>query len=160
MAILAQVTHRTRGRLRLRIPEKRRDLPFFLALYEELRQAPHIGEVVMNPLTGSVLLRFDEANRAVIADSLEQSHLIAVIEVPSPGRIPARAGLTEGGERDAQLARRATDLRAALFLVMLGLSVHQILRGHFFAPVLTLLLYGVDLAAGYRREKQAAPVSA
>jgi hypothetical protein len=154
MAVIAQVAHRIRGRLRLRIPEKRKDLSFFLTLYEELRSAPAVGEVTMNPLTGSVLLHFEERDRDAVTDALRASQLIAVTQPSPTAKALARIRGEESEGTAALVPRRATDARSLLFLVMLGLSLHQLLRGHLLAPALTLLLYGADLVTSYQREKQ------
>lgn len=153
MAMVAEVAHHTRGRLRLRISERRKDLPFFLALYEELRRIPTLGEVTMNPLTGSVLLQFDEANRSAVIEALSTSRLIAVSQTPLAASAP-RVPVDTGDAMEALLARRTTDVRTLVFLIIAALSVHQLLKGQLLAPILTLVLYGLDLATTYRMEKQ------
>jgi hypothetical protein len=35
---------------------------------------------------------------------------------------------------------------------MLGLSVRQLLKGHLLGPLLTLTLYGLDFANGFRKQ--------
>ncbi len=65
----------------------------------------------------------------------------------------------EGNQKHAE--RRSfhiaiNDMRALMFLIMLGLSIQQLIKGHFLAPALTLLLYVADLLAGLRLEQDAA----
>ena len=151
----AQIVHQTRGRLRLRIPEKRKDLPYFVGLYEQLQQTPAVEEITMNPLTGSVLLQFDAGRRNTLIGALADSRLIELGAIPASGIPPADGSRRNKGQLDRSLPgqiRSATDARTVLFLIVLGLSIHQLLKGQILAPALTLLMYGADLAVGRKRE--------
>jgi hypothetical protein len=47
-------------------------------------------------------------------------------------------------------------MRILIFVIMLALSVQQLLKGQFLVPILTMVLYVVDLAAGLQLEREAA----
>jgi len=51
----ARVCHLTTGRLRLRVPEKRRDNAFFRTVEQRLAGWDNVDRVEVNPLTASVL---------------------------------------------------------------------------------------------------------
>lgn len=141
-----RVAHRSAGRLRLRLPRRRHDLPFFLTLYEELNKQPEIDQVTMNPTTGSLLVWFDPAQEDALFDALTRGGLLQL----------------EEGDLHPEHAERhvfhvsLNDMRILVFLIMVILSVHQLFRGQLLAPALTMLLYLVDLAVGMRLERDAA----
>ncbi|WP_295881969.1 hypothetical protein [uncultured Thiohalocapsa sp.] len=145
-AAAARIAHRSSGRLRLRLPQRRHDLPFFLALYEALSAAPEIDEVTINPATGSVLLWFDPVHEAALPSALSRTGLLLLDEDQLH---------PEHAERHL-FHVSLNDMRIVVFLIMTTLSIHQLLKGQLLAPALTMLLYVVDLAVGMRLERDAA----
>jgi hypothetical protein len=144
MAPTAYLVHRSRGRIRLRVPSRRRDLDYFLALYEQLRHEPAIDEVTMNPVTAGVLVLFDESRADDLPTALERSGLLALereeddalaVAAPSPHHVTLN------------------DMRTIVFLIMTALSIQQLLKGQLLAPVVTMALYLVDWVAGMRIER-------
>jgi hypothetical protein len=142
----ARIAHRSTGRLRLRLPHRRRDLPFFLRLYEDLRHQPEIDEVTINPGTGSVLVWFDPHHTDALPDALTRGGLLHLRE----------ADLHPDHVERHHFHMSLNDMRIIVFLIMTGLSVHQLLKGQLLAPALTMLLYVIDLAVGMRLERDAA----
>ena len=63
----ARVVHSTIGRLRVRIPDKKRDSSYFSLIKERLADCPGIESVEVNPLTGGALVIHD-TDPAAIAD--------------------------------------------------------------------------------------------
>lgn len=150
----AQLVHRSHGRIRLRIPSKRRDLGYFVKLYDQIRRLPGIKDVVINPKTTSVLLIYDEGHHDELSTALGTTTLFLLDPANQPPGTPL---LSHPSNADTTASPQATvnDMRAILFLIMFGLSVHQLLRGQILAPALTVILYAVDLGAGFIKEKQA-----
>jgi hypothetical protein len=140
--------------VRLRIADKRKDVPFFLELYEHLRQGPGVEDVVINPATGSVLLHFDADRRHTLIGSLRDSPLIEVAEVQLLGYRPRPSSAQGEGALGGMLPSpgSAENARSVLSLIVLGLTIHQLLKGHLLAPALTLLLYGADIAVGLKNK--------
>ncbi|KAA6185533.1 hypothetical protein F2Q65_08625 [Thiohalocapsa marina] len=145
--IAALVVHRTRRRLRLRVPSRRGDLEFFLALYDRLRQAPEVEDLSINPTTGGVLIWHDPAQIHRMAEVLARQGRL---------RLCTPAHATSAATEGPALQRSPANLRLVLLLVMVGLSVRQLMRGQLLAPALTLVLYLVDLAATLRLEEELA----
>lgn len=132
--------------MRLRLPQRRHDLPFFLSLYESLRAQPEIDEVTINPATSSVLIWFDPAHEDALASALTRGGLT----LPDDHQLQP-----EHAERHL-FHVSVNDMRIVVFLIMTTLSIHQLLKGQLLAPALTMLLYVVDLAVGMRMERDAA----
>jgi len=142
----ARIIHRTRERARLRVAGRRRDLPYFLALYDDLRARPGIDEVSINPLTGSVLLGFHADHGGRLHELLADSKLLLLA--------PESATAGMAGHPHA-FHSSLNNMRILVFVIMLALSIQQLLKGHLLVPILTILLYVVDLAAGLRLEREA-----
>ncbi|NBC48717.1 MAG: hypothetical protein GVY22_12140 [Gammaproteobacteria bacterium] len=171
----AQIVHRTRERWRLRVPERRYDLAYFISLYEALRKQPEIREVTVNPATASALVWFSERDVDHLHEALTRDGLLSL---PSPSMPPdsgaeplqAAAGRVVSAEMpgdhddpDAQhpsvhhaFHMSVNDTRILVFLIMLGLSVYQLSKKQFLAPALTIALYVIELLAGLRLERDAA----
>jgi hypothetical protein len=145
----AQIVHQTRDRLRLRIPERRRDISFFVDLYEDLRQIPGVTDVVINPGTASVLLHFQSASNETVLSSLRRIGLLPGEKTEQPSQ-PVLAHMERFfPSRD----HSPTHLRAVLLLIMIGIAIHQIRRGKIFGATLSVLWYAYDLVAAHKREK-------
>lgn len=140
--------------MRLRIPSKRRELDYFVDLYEQVRQLPGIDDVVINPTTGSVLLHYDEAQQGDLSSTLDEVGLFS-LETASrqpPALVTEESPSGTGAHPEAA----ANDARLVVFLIMLGLSIYQLRRGQVMAPALTILLYALDLGTGFLRERASA----
>ena len=59
----ARITHFTARRLRIKVPEKRRNTDFFAAVAERLLTWESVERVETNPLTASVLIYFSDPER-------------------------------------------------------------------------------------------------
>jgi hypothetical protein len=144
----ARIAHRSSGRMRLRVPGRRRDLSFFLELYDALRREPEIDEVTLNPASGGVLLWFDpQQGDERIMDALNRSGLIRLID---PDDLHPEQRARHRFHTDVN------DTRIVVFLIMTTLSLIQLRKGQLLAPALTMLLYVIDLAIGMRAEQAAA----
>jgi hypothetical protein len=149
MQTQAKVVHQTSDRMRLRIRERRRDLPYFLDLYENLRQIPEVTDVEINPRTASVLLRFSPASVDPVHHSLREMGLLPQAEHQTPG------GTLVGRMERFLAARdsRPTHVRTVLLAIMVGLAIHQFRRGKIFAPTLSVLWYAYDLVSAHKRDQ-------
>lgn len=147
----ARVCHFTTGRLRVKIPEKRRDEAFFDAVKERLAAWDSIEQVEVNPLTASVLVHFSDlgslfAENAVRNDLFTLDYDALEADFGSPA-------LTEWVKRqwsDADLAvprltSGTADLRGAVLVTLLLAGTYQLFRGNIAAPAATLLWYAGDM---------------
>ena len=140
--VTAQIVHELPGRLRLRIPDKRKDAVFFNELKANALALDGIEQVFSDPLTGSLLIRHllnsDEIR------NLFRNRLNLTLEAVVPARpSSALAPLSTTVSIMDQGLRRATggvtDLRVLIFLLLVALAIRQILRGQVMVPAAALL---------------------
>ena len=147
----ARISHFTARRLRIRVPEKRRDTAFFAAVAERLATWESVERVETNPLTASVLIHFSDPQRlfleAIVKNDLfdiDFDAAFAELSEPVVSRAAARSFETAD-----QTLRRWTqnqiDIRGVLFAVLLAGGVFQLLRRRMDTPAPTLLWYAGDL---------------
>jgi hypothetical protein len=90
-----RIAHRSRGRLRLRLPWLRDDRTMATALADALAARPGVIEVAVRPRTGSVLCRFDERRvdaAKLIGVARREARVTAVLPPGAP--VPAGNGRT------------------------------------------------------------------
>lgn len=139
----AHIVHRARGRIRLRIPERRKDLLWFIQLYEHLRRLPGVAEVQANPITGSALLRVEDGRDDQVARALAGSPLFA-LENDAPEPAFAAVGIAlraaQGADRQLrELSGGVLDLHSLAVLLSLGLTLKRPLTGALLTSALSLL---------------------
>lgn len=131
------ISHASKGRLRLKIPSKKRNPAFFDHLQTEIREIPGLTQVRVNPLSGSILILYSELPEGISAlvpsfagltpenisrlkpDNLYQKITGTFKQVN--GRI---RGFT-GGEMD---------IPTLSFVALLAVGIYQISRKNFVAP--------------------------
>jgi hypothetical protein len=91
----ARIAHHTATRLRLKIDERRRDLGYFLGLYEYLRRLPGVEEVQADPLTASALLHLRAGSVREVAIALAQSPWF-VLDATPPALVPTPTRAVDG----------------------------------------------------------------
>ncbi len=174
---IARVMHRTGERWRLKIPERKRDLAYFIRLYEALRRQPEIREVTANPITASLLVWFARCDEPHLTDALTRDGLMRLVEADASAGSISGSGVSSSGASSSgasSCAEAATtesaphpsvhhafhvsvnDTRILVFLIMLGLSLYQLSKKQFLTPALTMALYLIDLLAGLKLERDAA----
>ncbi len=72
MIPVAYIEHQLPGRVRLRVPSRRGEVPFFEKVVRELSKHPAIRELTANPLTGSITLQHFEPLQPIIATAADQ----------------------------------------------------------------------------------------
>ena len=147
----AWIVHQTAGRLRLRLPQRRKDPVYLEALAAAAAELPGVLAAQPNPVTGSLLLLYEEDQADDFADALDRlvdAHGI-VLQLGTPPMPPARPVLQRGlagiDRYLGQLSQQATDLRSLGIMLFLALSLVQLGRGQVLAPASSLLWYALDL---------------
>jgi hypothetical protein len=144
----ARVAHFTTGRLRVKIPDRRGDEPFFHTVEERLAGWDSIERVETNPLTGSVLVRFSDP-AALFAENALKNDLFAVNYDDLGGEDEPAPSVTEWAARqigDADqklrgLSGGVADIRTLAFLFLVTAGIVQVLRQNISAPAATLFWY-------------------
>src|SRR5205807_8743072 len=91
-----RVCHLTTGRLRLRIPEKRRDDAFFRTVEQRLAGWDSVDQVEVNPLTASVLVTFSDPAALFAENTLRNDLFTVAYDEPDGGRAKhSRRALTD-----------------------------------------------------------------
>jgi hypothetical protein len=147
----ARISHFTARRLRIKIPEKRRNTDFFDAVAERLTTWDSVEGVETNPLTASVLIHFSDSERLFV-EAVAKNDLFDIDFDAAVGDSAAPV-LTEAAVRSFETVdhalRRWTqnqiDVRGVLFVLLLAGGVFQLLRRRLDAPAQTLLWYAGDL---------------
>src|SRR5258707_14757814 len=142
-----RVCHLTTGRLRVKIPEKRRDEAFFTNLAQRLASWDSIEKVEVNPLTASVLVHFSDLG-ALFAESAMRNDLFTVdfdqLEAEDGKPRQALTEWAKQGWADADKALRRwsggnADIRSTAFLALVLGGILQLFRGQIAPPAATLL---------------------
>ena len=147
----ARISHFTARRLRIKIPEKRRDTDFFDTVAERLATWDSVEGVETNPLTASVLIHFSVPEilflEAVAKNDLFEVDLDAAFGGSSEP-VVTKAAVQSFETADHALRRwtqNQIDMRGVLFVLLLGGGLFQLLRRRLDTPAPTLLWYAGDL---------------
>jgi Heavy metal associated domain 2 len=150
----ARITHLTTGRLRIKIPEKRRDAAFFNAVADHLAAWESIDRVETNPLTAGVLIHFSDLQRLLVEAAAKNDLFGIDFDALTQSSDPLVTRAFRSFETADDGLRRWThnqlDLRGALFVLLLAGGVYQALRGRLSTPAPTLLWYAGDLLGLWR----------
>jgi hypothetical protein len=140
----ALLCHQTAGRFRIRVPEKRKDEPYFGAVQEALEQQDSVHEVRTSPITASVLV-MHSGDCASLLEHAERAELFRCAEQPRPGRtIVDWLDRLDRFDSEFLFARMAQHRqRAATGLFML--AVLQVIRGSVIPSAPTLLAEAMRL---------------
>ena len=147
----ARICHFTPRRLRIKVPEKRRNAGFFDTVADRLATWESVERVETNPLTASVLIFFSDPEKlfleAVAKNDLFDIDFDAAVTHSSEPVVP-RAAVQSFDTADHALRRwteNQIDMRSVLFLLLLAGGVFQLLRRRLDTPAPTLLWYAGDL---------------
>lgn len=152
----AYVVHRTRQRVRLRVPDKRADTAWFSETADKLEKVDWINQVDTGPASASLVLHCDTAH-----DLDERLSSTSVFEFQSRAPVvpPATEQIKAGLSRIDRALRKAgggdNNLRSLLFLLMVILASVQMARGQIMVPAISLLWYAMELVLGARPQPQA-----
>ena len=143
----ARISHFTPRRLRIKVPEKRRDRTFFDTVADRLATWESIEGVETNPLTASVLIHFSDPE-GLFLEAAAKNDLFD-IDFDAAFGYATEPAVTRAAVQSFQTAdnalRRWTqnqiDMRGLLFAG----GVFQLLRRRLDAPAPTLLWYAGDL---------------
>jgi hypothetical protein len=121
MIPVAHIEHQLPGRVRLRVPSKRGEVPFFERVVKELSKHPSIWELIASPLTGSITLQYSEPLQTIMAVAADL--MLFETRWPKPG---VKAGESKRAERLSRDAGLAGSVAAGLS----GLSLYQAVQGN------------------------------
>jgi Heavy metal associated domain 2 len=147
----ARIIHFTTRRLRIKIPEKRRDAEFFDSVANRLAAWNSVERVETNPLTASILVYFSDWE-SLFREAMAKNDLFDIdfdsVLTASSQPVVVRKAVRSFETADHGLRRWThdqLDMRSAIFLLLLGGGFYQLLRGRLSTPAPTLLWYAGNL---------------
>jgi Heavy metal associated domain 2 len=151
----ARIAHLTTRRLRIRIPEKRRDVAFFDFVQGRLAAWDSVERVETNPLTASILLYFSDAERLLLEMDAKNDFLDIDFDAIAQPAEPFVTGAAARSFAASDHALRSwthnqIDMRSVVFLLLFVGGVYELLRGRLSTPAPTLLWYAGSLLGLWR----------
>jgi hypothetical protein len=168
MVPVASIEHQLPGRVRLRVPSKRGDVPFFEEVVRELSKHPSLRELTASSLTGSITLHYREPLQPITAAASERKLFETGRSEPQASRLREASGLagaTAAGlsglglfqvARGNVLGSAVENLwhafgakrifgRPDIAVVFVALGIYQLLRGQIFGAASSLFFYALVL---------------
>src|SRR5215470_14600411 len=121
MIPVAHIEHQLPGRVRLRVPSRRGEVPFFEKVVRELSKHPAIRELTATPLTGSITLQHFGPLQPIIAAAADQ-------KLFETTRLEPQTNVNES-KRTARLSEDP-GLAGGVATGLSGLSLFQVVRGN------------------------------
>ena len=144
----AYISHQCTGRARFKFAAHPDDRAYFEALAQGLLNGPGVFEVQANPMTHSILVRYEGALDDILA-FVESKGLFTLLDRP-----PTPPSRPRGSSEEF-------DLNTLLALVFLGLGIMQVFRGQIFGPAFSLFGLALQLGqSGQRRRQEEEPFEA
>lgn len=146
----AYISHIIPGRLRVRVPLKKRDIGFFDDIYQSLSACEGINTVEVNPLTGSVLVIHMSDSGRIAAYAEEQN----LFRIESVNYLEKQTYVSRKiSETFSSVNKKVTlstqgfaNVPDLVLLALIGLSIVQVSRGNFTAPAwYTAVWYALNI---------------
>lgn len=131
----AYIAHKIHGRLRIRLPSKRGDGPFFKDLGMSLSGCPGVEAVQVSPETASVLLNHT-CPQGAIEHFVRERGLFELRNPSAPGPTfmeKIKADIRSVDDRIKGGSGDAINLAGVSFLSLVGMGFYEILAGNFVA---------------------------
>jgi hypothetical protein len=155
----AQICHVSTGRVRLRVPERRRDDAYFARVGQRVASWPGVERVEVNPVTAGILLHgaagADELVSRARADDLFELEGLRPDPTPVPLAESLRGSVRRIDQRLRQLTGGSGDLRSLVVVALLAGAFAQLVRGNVAAPAATLLWYAGEALGLWRDDPEA-----
>jgi hypothetical protein len=145
----AYVSHLSPGRLRVKIPSRRGEEIFFSEVRTQFSSLQGVQEVVVNPLTGSVLV-IHSVDQQTVAGLLQASNLLPSNNPGSGASFRFHQDVSKTFEgvdhRVKSFIGGGMNLGSLAFLALLGAGFYQIAKGNFTAiPWYTAFWYALNV---------------
>ena len=156
----AQITHITPGRIRFKVPAKRRDSSFFEELQIDCSSLDGVEHVTANAITGSVLLLCDNTKQDLLIARIKNHPML---DFGSKAHQAGKSSMTLTANEQRTAAQEASstfasldatlkefsfgflDLRSVLFISFIMFATRQLTQGAVFGNAITLFWYAIQL---------------
>ncbi|MGZ5007309.1 MAG: HMA2 domain-containing protein [Methylobacter sp.] len=151
----AYIKHQLPGRVRLKIPQKKKDSGYFERIAEFLTGFPGITQLQLNPAAASILIchapgtefgaigEFAEANGLFNLTEAPEQEIIVIPQVPIATLTSTT--LNDIDELLKEFSQGLLDNRSLLLLTLIGLALHQTAKGNVMVPAVSLLWSAIEL---------------
>lgn len=143
----ASISHRTAGRLRIRIPSRRGEEAYFRQVSRQLARCPGIERIEANPVTASLLV-VPAVDMETLMRFTETEGLFLLSETGSaPMTITETLAAGFGGlnQELRRLSAGTVDLGTLAFAALVTGAMIQWQKGHVLGPASTLFWYAAGL---------------
>jgi Heavy metal associated domain 2 len=159
----AYISHRSPGRLRIRIPSRRGDVGYFDEMQKGLSRLRKFKQLEMNPVTGGVLFIDEFTEASAIGEYAREQGLFDLKLEPTesaPLMQTVAAPVARIDELMKGLTRGRIDLASSLFLTLVGFGIYEIARGKLTTPPwYTAFWYALGLFSMYVIDKNLSSAS-
>jgi len=143
----AFLVHQCKGRVRLRIPERRQDDAYFTLMEKQLSAIPGINGIKVNPISGTVLLLISQD---ISLNALSQPnhlqdlfHLACDADHPLTSRVAA--DVLEINKYVQRVNEDPLNMDGLYASILILLAIVQLLRGNSLGPASSLLWNAIQL---------------
>ncbi len=143
----ASISHRTAGRLRIRVPSRRGEESYFRQVSQQLARCPGVERIEANPVTASILVvsAVDTETLARFAETEGLFLLSAAGSAPMTITETLAAGFGGLNQELRRLSDGTVDLGTLAFAALVTGAIVQWQKGHVLGPASTLLWYAAGL---------------
>ncbi len=135
MPYYADVVHRTKNRVRIKLRSKPMGEAFYVDIAQVVADIPGVEKVHANPVTGSLLFEGQDIPLDHVVQALAQKTAIRFEEAPAFHPVQrAVMPFVSLSKKLKSMTGGEVGLTEAGFLACLGIGVIQILRGNITAP--------------------------
>jgi len=145
MTPTAYVIHSSKGRLRIQIHEKKKDASFFASMKKHLKQLGFIDNIIVNDLTGSILMTgkeidinkiqsYAQKNSLFDIQKKKKENLISFPTLPKPLTKILTEPIDNLNDFIKQTSNNNIDLAGMFFLSLMGVGTFQVIRGNVILP--------------------------
>ncbi len=160
MKLPAQIIHTTPGRIRFRVPTKRRDTSFFEELRNDCSGFNGVKQVITNVLTGSVLLLYEDIEQDTLIGHIRNHPLLDFeskdYQIGQSGEVftatdqqtAAQKASSTFASLDSTLKEFSNgflDLRSVLFISFVMFAARQLTQGAVFGNAISLFWYAIQM---------------
>lgn len=146
-----RIVHTSPGRLRLRVADRRHDIGYFKTVAARLAACPGVISVEANALSGSVLIRHETVDQAILERGLAQG-IFKVDARPSAAvhRAPSERWLSAViavNRRFVDASEGRGDIGTLIAAMFIILAAIQAARGQIAMPAIGALWYALNALA-------------
>jgi hypothetical protein len=133
----AIISHRTSGRLRIKVASRKGDFDFFSKLQKSFRENLKFQAIQTNALTGSILIRDPEIDINAVSAHAVAKDLFALQDQSAKKMPLARTLLGPMQEMDRKIrvfTGGDVDIMGVIFFLLCSFGLFELIRGNFKSP--------------------------